>query len=88
MYPIERPTPEERLRVARRLSQRPIGSLLLASTLIEVADGKCPMCRNDVGGFASGLALAEYMISGLCQVCQDQVFNTHEAAPKQGWDVV
>jgi len=35
----------------------------------------CPMCRQPVGNFKDALSAKEYQISGLCQRCQDEVFE-------------
>lgn len=39
--------------------------------------GKCPFCGIDVRKmlFNDELSLAEFRISGLCQVCQDETFK-------------
>lgn len=43
-----------------------------------VKQGKCPFCHNitEPGMFRDALSEKEYMISGLCQTCQDDVFGT------------
>lgn len=37
----------------------------------------CPTCgrKIKVGQFRDQLSVKEYRISGMCQVCQDEVFN-------------
>ena len=43
-----------------------------------VEEGKCPFCGKiiDVSKeFRDELSLKEYHISGLCQMCQDEVFQ-------------
>lgn len=37
----------------------------------------CPFCKGDItaGEFRDALSIREYRISGLCQKCQDQVFD-------------
>ena len=42
---------------------------------IETPIDKCTLCRQDIGIFRDGLAKIEYSKSGLCQSCQDDVFN-------------
>lgn len=39
--------------------------------------GDCPFCGNhiDPEGFRDDLSLREFKISGLCQECQDKVFQ-------------
>lgn len=43
----------------------------------EVAFGRCPFCRTIVNmtDFKDDLSLREFQISGLCNSCQDSVFN-------------
>lgn len=38
---------------------------------------KCPICREDIedNEFKDALSRREYMISGLCQKCQDETFG-------------
>ena len=40
------------------------------------ADGRCPFCKNavDPEGFRDARSKKEFGISGLCQLCQDEVF--------------
>lgn len=40
-----------------------------------ISEGKCPMCGNpiDDSEFRDELSRKEYSISGLCQMCQDDV---------------
>ena len=39
--------------------------------------GKCPMCEGDIdpSKFRDRLSYTEYQISGMCQSCQDKVFD-------------
>jgi hypothetical protein len=37
--------------------------------------GKCPCCSKPILGFKDALSAREYEISGMCQDCQDDVFN-------------
>lgn len=36
----------------------------------------CPSCRKPIGEFRNEVSKKEYLISGLCQKCQDSVFGT------------
>ena len=36
---------------------------------------KCVRCGKDVDGFRDELSVAEYQLSGFCQVCQDVTFD-------------
>ena len=42
-----------------------------------VEGGQCPFCKKPVSNdsFRDALSLKEFRISGLCQVCQDEVFK-------------
>jgi len=35
---------------------------------------KCMTCGLDVTGFKNAISQKEYLISGMCQKCQDEVF--------------
>ena len=39
------------------------------------AEHLCTSCNRPVGPFADELSLKEYAISGICQDCQDEIFN-------------
>lgn len=43
-------------------------------------NGQCPFCSRtiDIGAFNDVLSLKEYHISGLCQACQDEMFEGQE----------
>lgn len=43
----------------------------------EVDKGKCPMCGVSIiyEGFRDLESFQEYLISGLCQKCQDKIFK-------------
>ena len=38
-------------------------------------EGKCPLCGNNVGAFKDALSEKEFGISGMCQKCQDEMFD-------------
>lgn len=40
--------------------------------------GRCTWCGEPVGEFRDALSRKEYGISGLCQKCQDKVFDEEE----------
>lgn len=42
-----------------------------------VEEGICPFCRELIkkDSFRDELSRKEYTISGLCQTCQDKIFN-------------
>ena len=37
--------------------------------------GLCATCGGEVNGFRDALSKKEYGISGMCQVCQDEIFT-------------
>jgi hypothetical protein len=45
-----------------------------------IKSGKCPFCGNSINmeDFKDELSKKEFKISGLCQVCQDDVFKEEE----------
>lgn len=43
-----------------------------------IAAGLCTICRNPIGKFKDELSETEYKISGMCQKCQDSVFDIGE----------
>lgn len=43
-----------------------------------VQENKCPTCGNEITEFKDELSRKEYSISGICQACQDSVFNEEE----------
>ena len=40
--------------------------------------GICAVCKEEANKFTDELSVREYAISGLCQKCQDEVFNEPE----------
>lgn len=40
--------------------------------------GVCTTCREPVGVFRDRISKKEYQISGMCQACQDEVFDIEE----------
>ena len=44
------------------------------------AQGQCPICKKDMTGekFKDEISVKEFQISGLCQVCQDDIFDKEE----------
>ena len=43
-----------------------------------VQAGICAVCKEEANKFTDELSVTEYAISGLCQKCQDEVFNEPE----------
>ena len=40
-----------------------------------IKKNKCAICGGKIGKFKNELSKQEYSISGMCQKCQDKVFN-------------
>ena len=40
-----------------------------------ISNNRCPLCNKEITGFRDKLSEKEYKISGLCQECQDKIFN-------------
>jgi hypothetical protein len=47
-------------------------------TKAAISDGKCPLCRKTITSFRDLLSEREYAISGMCQSCQDDIFNEND----------
>ena len=41
-----------------------------------IENKKCPFCKRDITEFTDLVSKREYEISGLCQKCQDDFFDT------------
>lgn len=41
----------------------------------KIKKGICPFCNKEIKNFRDSLSRKEYEISGLCQECQDKVFE-------------
>tara|TARA_Y100000310_G_scaffold335963_1_gene419301 strand:- start:1704 stop:1892 length:189 start_codon:yes stop_codon:yes gene_type:complete len=50
---------------------------VLGATPQDVEAGKCPFCKKeiDTDEFTDEVSHREYLISGLCQGCQDETFG-------------
>ncbi len=46
--------------------------------VIKVDQGICPLCNQKPGLFKDKQSEAEFKISGLCQKCQDEVFDEQD----------
>tara|TARA_R110000823_G_scaffold282984_1_gene401188 strand:- start:93 stop:356 length:264 start_codon:yes stop_codon:yes gene_type:complete len=40
-----------------------------------VQTGICAVCKEEANEFTDALSVTEYAISGLCQRCQDEIFD-------------
>lgn len=52
-----------------------------AKELEAIDSGKCPTCNKPVGKFRDELSCKEFVISGMCQDCQDDIFGRAGAGP-------
>jgi hypothetical protein len=41
-------------------------------------EGKCPTCGGPAVEFRDALSVKEHKLSGMCQKCQDEVFDYNE----------
>ena len=51
---------------------------MFPSAQIIADEGKCPLCEAKINGkddFKDQLSINEYLISGMCQKCQDKTFG-------------
>lgn len=46
------------------------------SRITSIQNHQCMTCNKPVNQFRDQLSLKEYTISGMCQACQDEVFDT------------
>lgn len=51
---------------------------IFPKALQNIKDGICPTCGEEITEFNDKLSEREYQISGMCQKCQDKVFNKEE----------
>lgn len=54
--------------------------LIKPGTTDLIKNRQCPLCKDriNVNDFTSDLSLKEFTISGMCQKCQDKIFNEYE----------
>lgn len=48
---------------------------MFPGTRAAIKAGKCPVCSKPILKFKDLLSVKEYRLSGLCQQCQDEVFQ-------------
>lgn len=58
----------------RNIAMKPMASMV---NFVDIKMGKCafPPCGKDIAGFKDELSAREYVVSGMCQVCQDAIFG-------------
>ena len=64
---------------------------LLPQAGADIAKGVCPTCKAPITGpndFRDDLSRKEYSISGMCQKCQDSVFNMTAEEEEQMSDLM
>ena len=52
-----------------------LSALTGKSREIQIASDLCMTCDGDANEFKDELSIKEYTISGMCQICQDAIFN-------------
>ena len=55
-----------------------LSNLAGKSREIQIASNLCMTCPGEANSFRDTLSEKEYTISGMCQMCQDQIFNGGE----------
>lgn len=53
------------------LSKTPEGQDILN----DIKNKICPFCKQPISEFRDEISIQEYLISGLCQTCQDNIFG-------------
>jgi hypothetical protein len=83
-HPFDAPLASERLAVAAAYRTRP-DSTVFPRAAARIAEGMCAnvLCSSIVDGFTNSLSRREWMISGLCEGCQDKVFTTPSWVPPE-----
>lgn len=74
MGKYEIPMPATRI---EELSGRPF-TLVYPDALAKIKKGVCPTCDAKIKDFRDDLSYKEYLISGMCQMCQDKSFKRSE----------
>jgi len=59
------------------LKTRPFAKIFPQS-IKDIENNICPTCKQPIGAFRDDLSRKEYTISGICQKCQDGVFNNSD----------
>ena len=51
---------------------------MLSGKGIELSEGGkiCPMCKEEIEFFSDKYYYDEFLISGMCESCQESIFNT------------
>lgn len=60
--------------VANRISTKPIAVIMPQAEQL-IRSGKCPTCGNEYQPIKDGISLDELFISGMCQRCQDNIWD-------------
>lgn len=55
-----------------------LSSLTGVSRVGAVAEASCATCHGGASSFRDSLSAKEYTISGMCQTCQDDIFEHFE----------
>ena len=65
-----------------------ITNIFGVSRLECIKQNKCPCCKADinVNELRDTLSIKEWAISGMCQACQDSIFDASEYEPDDNYD--
>jgi hypothetical protein len=67
------------MRIRRwRMNKAIMEAVGFSAEMKRIEAGFCPTCGKDIGKFRDALSKREYEISGMCQLCQDDVFGGGE----------
>lgn len=58
--------------------QKRIADVLYPNRIPKMKAHVCVICNGKVEGFRDELSEKEFLISGMCQLCQDKIFNVEE----------
>lgn len=66
---------EESKIIAEKYSKKPVAEIF-PENVEKIKNAICVVCRKEIEGFRNAICKKEYGISGLCQNCQDKVFES------------
>lgn len=66
---------EESKIIAENYAKNPVAKIF-PGNVEKIKNAICVFCGNEIEGFKNAISKKEYEISGLCQNCQDKVFES------------
>ena len=66
---------EESKIIAENYAKNPV-AIIFPENVEKIKNAICVSCGNEIEGFKNAISKKEYEISGLCQNCQDKVFES------------